>query len=136
MDSEYVVREPGPRVQYVTSNVPAVTLENTKEWCTLTVTNGNTVRLVAFKDKEEVFHYKHVSAFVIATVSSGEHKHTNANDKWVVKVVFRKDTMPPKVKDVEIVFSTLMHDERRPAMQIEFCKWVLERGFDLLIEES
>ena len=75
-----------------------------------------------------------VSAFVSTherVLSSRSHR--NEDDKWVVKIVYCLNTENPHVKWIRNVFETRYSDS--DDMRESLRTWVLERGFDFLLED-
>ena len=113
-----------------------MTLDDAAEKCTLTAEgDGVGAKLLwvggmlgVFNHREK--HWRSVSAFVSAYVSSGER--TNENDKWVVKVVHCPEAQKPQLKSVETVFTTDWGGSEE--MRRKFQYWVVQRGFDLLTD--
>ncbi len=117
-----------------------VTLEDADKKCTLTAQGDGVMAkqwpglavngFFAVYSARETF-WARVSAFVSTYVSSGERM--NENDKWVVKVVHIEDKQKPHVKTISPVFETRYSDSYD--MRESLKTWVLERGFDFLLED-
>jgi hypothetical protein len=138
-DMRYNVREEdppdnGPEDPPDNSADRHLTLQNNDEKCTLTV-EGYTVKaifeplLAAHRPKQRTWH--HVSAFVSTFVSSLSNR--NENDKWVVSIVHCLDPADPHVKWISDVFET--HYITSYHMRQSLKTWVLERGFDFLLQD-
>jgi hypothetical protein len=120
-----------------------LTLKNNYEKCTLTA-EGYAVKAIfeqeppvdavfaVYRPTPRTWHP--VSAFVSTherVLSSRSHR--NEDDKWVVKIVYCLNTENPHVKWIRNVFETRYSDS--DDMRESLRTWVLERGFDFLLED-
>jgi hypothetical protein len=113
-----------------------VVLEDADERCTLAVCEtetGDGVKLTTGSGETYSQHcWPHVSAFVSAYVPSGNARNAGTDGDWVVKIVYRRYSDRPQVKSTEVVFRTRFGESL--GLRRTFHDWVLERGFDLLLD--